>query len=143
MPEKKKGNPVAGLIGLVVIVAIPIIAFASCGSHDNSSASATAAPSSSRAAPAPTSAAARPATDQTYLAVLRIAGVPGTDDELLTDGLSTCMDFRQTSDTAIGIGAQLTAPPFNFEQHAADMIVINAVKYVCPEFQSKIDNPTN
>ncbi len=139
---KKKGNPVVGFFALVVLIAVPIIIFSSCSSHDDTTSSAAAATSTSAIAD-PVPPAAHPSTDQEYLGVLRIAGVSGTDNDLLTDGLSTCMEFRQTSDTAIGIGVQLTAPPFNFEQHTADMIVINAVKYICPEFQSKIDNPTN
>jgi len=93
-------------------------------------------------APPATTPAADPA-DDSYLAAVRAAGAQGSDDELNSDGMAACLDLNQAGETAISAAAQLTGAPFNFSQHAADEIVINAVRYTCPTNESKIDNPTD
>ncbi|MGW4124891.1 hypothetical protein [Nocardia sp. NPDC004711] len=70
-----------------------------------------------------------------------ISSSKATDDQLKTDGLATCMELRTTSDSVITIAVGMTRSPFNLTQHETDMVVINAVKDICPEFQSRVDNP--
>ena len=77
-----------------------------------------------------------------FLAAVRAAGAVGTDNDLSADGMAVCLDLDQGTDTAIEVSAQLTQAPYNFSQHVADEIVINAVLNICPNDQSKIDNPT-
>ncbi|MFE2996839.1 DUF732 domain-containing protein [Nocardia sp. NPDC059246] len=142
--KKKRGClfPLLGVVAVVVLVS-------QCGSHSDSkkgadaTASATMSAASSSAFPA-ARAAGGSDTDQAYIDDLRAVGISNSkasDDQLKTDGLATCMELRTTSDSVITIAVQMTRSPFNLTQREADMVVINAVKDICPEFQSRVDNP--
>ncbi|MFD9615063.1 hypothetical protein ACFWWS_37450, partial [Streptomyces sp. NPDC059083] len=61
-PEKKKGNPVVGLLELAMLAAVPIIAFTSCGSHDSAT-GGTSTPQTTSAAAAKYSADEQAALD--------------------------------------------------------------------------------
>ncbi|MFE3279675.1 DUF732 domain-containing protein [Nocardia sp. NPDC059239] len=107
-----------------------------------------AATATKTAAPSSAFPAARAAkgsdTDQAYVDALRAAGIGrsrASDDQLKTDGLATCMELRTASDWVITIAVRMTRSPFNLTQHEADMVVIHAVKDICPQFQSRVDNP--
>lgn len=149
-PDAKKNDAPIGCGAMLIIVAIIFLAiwgYASCGSRgDSKHAASTSAVASS--APddtnAPVSAPVDTASDD-FLAAARAAGAVGTDDTLRTDGLAACAALRgdvdHPAESAVGISGDLTQPPYSQTQHAADEIVIDAVKFICPDLQSKIDNP--
>jgi len=140
-------------LAVLFMAAAALMAIAACGtssSHDSTVTTTPPDPSQNSwtaisMTPEPSTTAADP-QNADYLIAVRAAGAQGSDEQLSTDGLASCADLRgdvnNAPDTVIGASMQLTRPPFNFSPHAADEIVINAVKYICPEMQGKVDDPT-
>ena len=129
MPDKKKGNPIAGLIGLAVAVVILIIAFSSCGSNESTA----------------------PDQDTRYTMALDHDHVPhGVFSNVLQLGRDVCKDLDKPMpiDQVVGEVEGLSkdntttvqnpdpVPMFTTQQSQA--IVYDAVQAYCPNHASEL-----
>lgn len=163
--KSDKDAPLGCAVVLVILVIIGLIIWgiSSCVGGDSSTPTAARSPTTSPPAAVATPASTIVRSDASddvsapttsfvdtasvdFLAAVRAAGASGSDDALRTDGLVACAALRGDVDhsamSAIEVSTEFTLDPYHFSQHAGDELVIDAVKFICPDLQSKIDNPT-
>ncbi|WP_157184375.1 hypothetical protein [Nocardia niigatensis] len=105
-PEKKKGNPVVGFLVLAVLVAVPIIAFTSCGSDNHASHSAEATMPAAKAAPSMSAVPDPLDRDATPSPGLSCADVGGVFEKHGTDGRGSCISADPRPECHVRTDAQ-------------------------------------
>lgn len=109
-PEKKKGSPVVGFLVLAALVAVPIIAFTSCGSdHEASGPAATTPTTVDRAAVESTVRSNRDAMDLIYIQTLDKEGIPYTSKDGAISLAHVICDDMDSGTTAMDVANKMMA----------------------------------